>query len=109
MAVTLPLGFQPPGFRFWIDEVLWSQGRAAVELMEEVLLEAGGSRTGGPTRAQLGGRWGFKVQVIVPRSRVSASHEPGLCCIGDGGAAGGGGGARQATCAQLGCRWGKGF
>lgn len=32
----------PPGFRFWSDEVLWSQGRVAVQLVEDVLCEAGG-------------------------------------------------------------------
>ncbi|KAG2495865.1 hypothetical protein HYH03_006103 [Edaphochlamys debaryana] len=39
-------------FRFWIDEVLWSQGRVAVQLAEQVFTEAGGLRTGGPTRQQ---------------------------------------------------------
>jgi hypothetical protein len=41
-----------PGFRFWIDEVLYSQGRPAVEVVEAVFAEAGGFRTGGPTRKQ---------------------------------------------------------
>lgn len=42
-----------PGFRFWIDEILWSQGRVAVDLMEAVLRAAGGTRTGGPPRRAL--------------------------------------------------------
>ncbi|KXZ46792.1 hypothetical protein GPECTOR_40g526 [Gonium pectorale] len=37
---------------FWLDEVLWSAGRDAVSLAEAVLTEAGGVRTGGPSRAQ---------------------------------------------------------
>lgn len=39
-----------PRFRFWIDESLWSQGRTAVHLIESVLEEAGGVKTGGPSR-----------------------------------------------------------
>ncbi|EFJ44092.1 hypothetical protein VOLCADRAFT_106564 [Volvox carteri f. nagariensis] len=39
-------------FRFWVDELLWSQGRVAVELFEAVLTEAGGVRTGGPSRQE---------------------------------------------------------
>eukprot|EP00198_Chlamydomonas_reinhardtii_P005350 XP_001694686.1 predicted protein [Chlamydomonas reinhardtii] len=38
--------------RFWVDEVLWSQGRAAVQLIEQVFLEAGGVKAGGPSREQ---------------------------------------------------------
>jgi hypothetical protein len=30
------------------SQVLWSQGRPAIALIEEVLLEAGGQRVGGP-------------------------------------------------------------
>ncbi|KAL6745045.1 hypothetical protein V8C86DRAFT_132603 [Haematococcus lacustris] len=41
---------RPAAFRFWTDETLWSQGRPAVELVEEALQAAGGSRTGGPPR-----------------------------------------------------------
>jgi hypothetical protein len=33
--------------KFWLDEILWSQGRVAVELMEQVFIEAGGVRAGG--------------------------------------------------------------
>lgn len=39
--------------RFWIDEVLWSQGRVAVELFEQAAVRIGAVRTGGPTRQQL--------------------------------------------------------
>ncbi|KAF5841722.1 tubulin-tyrosine ligase family-domain-containing protein [Dunaliella salina] len=45
----------PQGFRFWLDEVLWSQGRVAVEVIEEVLQDAGGIRTGGPPRSAVQG------------------------------------------------------
>jgi hypothetical protein len=38
------------GFTFWLDEILWSQGRVAVELIEEVLWQLGGRRTGGPIK-----------------------------------------------------------
>ena len=37
-------------FRFWLDEVLWSQGHVAVQLVEAALVEAGGVRVGGPAR-----------------------------------------------------------
>ena len=62
LAAALPLAcipqhlFGPPppsaGFRFWLDESLWSRGREAVQLIEAVLIEAGGSRTGGPPRGR---------------------------------------------------------
>eukprot|EP00798_Chlamydomonas_sp_ICE-L_P003154 gene3153-13167_t len=57
LAASLPMSMPSlPGFRFWIDEVLWSQGCVAVELIEAVLMEAGGTRSGGPTRNELGRR-----------------------------------------------------
>ena len=37
-------------FTFWLDEILWSQGRVAVELIEEILWQLGGRRTGGPLK-----------------------------------------------------------
>ncbi|KAG1655075.1 hypothetical protein FOA52_009027 [Chlamydomonas sp. UWO 241] len=40
-----------PTFRFWIDEMLWSHGHLATHMIEAALLEAGGQRAGGPTRA----------------------------------------------------------
>eukprot|EP00967_Tisochrysis_lutea_P015421 scaffold17376_cov20-Tisochrysis_lutea.AAC.4 len=40
LVPCLPLA--PQGFRFWLDEVLWSQGRVAVEVIDEVLRDAGG-------------------------------------------------------------------
>ncbi|GAX73406.1 hypothetical protein CEUSTIGMA_g858.t1 [Chlamydomonas eustigma] len=51
-AISLPtsLPTPEPSFRFWIDECLWSRGKEAVQLLEAVLREAGGSRTGGPSR-----------------------------------------------------------
>ena len=60
-AALLPLAtlvspsppLHPPagnGFRFWVDECLWSNGSTAVQLIEAVLIEAGGVRTGGPPR-----------------------------------------------------------
>ncbi|KAG2432444.1 hypothetical protein HXX76_008790 [Chlamydomonas incerta] len=49
----LSAGSQPAlPFRFWVDEVLWSQGRVAVQLVEQVFIEAGGVKAGGPSRAQ---------------------------------------------------------
>lgn len=37
-----------PQFRYWVDEILWSQGRTATIELEEVLIDSGGVRTGGP-------------------------------------------------------------
>ena len=53
-APQYPLSPPPPSadFRFWLDESLWSRGREAVQLIEAVLIEAGGSRTGGPPRGR---------------------------------------------------------
>ncbi|KAG2454005.1 hypothetical protein HYH02_001048 [Chlamydomonas schloesseri] len=39
-------------FRYWVDEVLWSQGRVAVQLIEQVFTEAGGVKAGGASRAE---------------------------------------------------------
>lgn len=36
-----------PQFRYWVDELLWSQGRTATVQLEEVLDAMGGYRTGG--------------------------------------------------------------
>lgn len=36
VAGGLPTVLPPGGVRFWIDEVLWSHGRIAVELAEQV-------------------------------------------------------------------------
>jgi hypothetical protein len=45
MVLGLPFLPSPPpkpvNFRFWLDEVLWSQGEVAVELIDEVLRDAG--------------------------------------------------------------------
>lgn len=38
----------PPTFRYWVDELLWSQGRVATTQIEQVLERMGGERTGGP-------------------------------------------------------------
>ena len=46
------------GFAFWVDEILWSQGKVAVELIEEALEAAGGRRAGGPPKPQRGGAGG---------------------------------------------------
>jgi hypothetical protein len=42
---------QQPLFRYWVDEILWSQGRVATVTIEEVLDQMGGHRTGGPHKA----------------------------------------------------------
>jgi hypothetical protein len=42
---------QQPLFRYWIDEILWSQGRVATVTIETVLDQMGGQRTGGPHKA----------------------------------------------------------
>lgn len=42
------MGRQPSQFRYWVDELLWSQGRTATIQLEEVLDAIGGVRTGGP-------------------------------------------------------------
>lgn len=36
----------PGQFSFWVDELLWSQGKLAVELIEQLLLQMQGIRTG---------------------------------------------------------------
>jgi tubulin polyglutamylase TTLL6/13 len=40
-------------FSFWLDEILWSQGRVAVEVIEELLQDMAGHRSGGPLKAPL--------------------------------------------------------
>jgi hypothetical protein len=40
-------------FRYWVDEILWSQGRVATITIEEVLEQLGGQRTGGPHKPTL--------------------------------------------------------
>uniref|UniRef100_A0A383W244 Tubulin--tyrosine ligase-like protein 5 n=1 Tax=Tetradesmus obliquus TaxID=3088 RepID=A0A383W244_TETOB len=42
-----------PLFRYWVDELLWSQGRIATIQIEEVLDALGGQRTGGPHKLLL--------------------------------------------------------
>jgi hypothetical protein len=42
-----------PAFRYWIDELLWSQGHVACETLEELLVRMGGERAGGPPKASL--------------------------------------------------------
>ena len=42
-----------PLFRYWVDEILWSQGRLATITIEEVLDQMGGHRTGGPHKSLL--------------------------------------------------------
>eukprot|EP00879_Flechtneria_rotunda_P008305 GHRR01008699.1.p1 GENE.GHRR01008699.1~~GHRR01008699.1.p1 ORF type:complete len:583 (+),score=215.80 GHRR01008699.1:172-1920(+) len=42
------MGLSMPVLRYWVDEVLWSQGRVATIQIEEVLDVMGGQRTGGP-------------------------------------------------------------
>ncbi|KAF6259908.1 tubulin-tyrosine ligase family-domain-containing protein [Scenedesmus sp. NREL 46B-D3] len=42
-----------PMFRYWVDELLWSQGRVATNQIEEVLEALGGQRTGGPHKLLL--------------------------------------------------------
>lgn len=51
-AVPLPLRSEPP-LRYWIDEVLWSQGRTAVQLMDVAMCAIGAQRTGGPSRSDI--------------------------------------------------------
>jgi hypothetical protein len=42
-----------PLFKYWVDELLWSQGRVATVQIEEVLDALGGQRTGGPHKLLL--------------------------------------------------------
>jgi hypothetical protein len=42
-----------PNFKYWVDELLWSQGRVATVQIEEVLEALGGQRTGGPHKLLL--------------------------------------------------------
>jgi tubulin polyglutamylase TTLL6/13 len=44
---------EQPAFRYWMDELLWSQGHVACETLEELLLRMGGERAGGPPKASL--------------------------------------------------------
>jgi hypothetical protein len=60
--------------RFWLDEILWSQGRVAVELMEQVFLEAGGVKTGKRLQGQAACRAGISLSAAVARRHAAAQH-----------------------------------
>ncbi|GBF94938.1 tubulin tyrosine ligase [Raphidocelis subcapitata] len=86
------------GFPFWVDEILWTQGKVAVELIEEVLEGFGGWRAGGPPKA--------------PRDKPHAADAVGAgglvaaiasrLGLGDSSSGGGGGGGVGAGAAAAG-------
>jgi hypothetical protein len=64
---------EPEGFDFWVDEILWTQGKVAVELMEEVLEAIGGRRVGGPAKLPKALRGGGERQSAPSAAPSSAA------------------------------------